>query len=238
MKKLIFIFTLLFPVLLFSQNKIDTIIVKGKVRVIETGAIPYDIIVWNKNTGNFVLGTGMGEFEILINKTDTIVVSAIGYDQKQFCFKDSSNWSIKNHIVWITKLQRNLRQVEIVEKRPVEAIQSDIKKLGVKPDPFLKSINPVESPISYLYYMYSKREKDKRLVIELENNDLMRKLLKELLGHYVEYNLIKLDNSEFDAYLDRCPINENFLKNASDYLIASRLKECFEFYKSRPYNNH
>ena len=64
----------------------------------------------------------------------------------------------------------------------------------------VSSIDAFQSPITFLYQQFSKVERSKRLVAELENNDKRRELLQELFVKYVDYDIIQLESEEFKDF--------------------------------------
>ena len=110
-------------------------------------------------------------------------------------------------------------------------IQKDIEKLGVKKDEaMLEDVNMIESPITALYQMFSRRERSKRLVAELENEARMRALLKELLTKYVEADIISLHDEAFDDFIDFCAVSDDFIKRSSQYDFAMYIKSRYQIY--------
>ena len=64
---------------------------------------------------------------------------------------------------------------------------------------------------------FSKREKSKKLLAELEYKESQEEIVKELLKIYVHHKIIELDDYEFGKFIEFMNINEEFLKTASDY---------------------
>ena len=65
----------------------------------------------------------------------------------------------------------------------------------------------------------------------VKNNDLKRALLKELFAKYVAADMIDLDNSEFDAFIDYCNVSDDFMKNSTQYEFILFIKKKFDIYK-------
>ena len=92
----------------------------------------------------------------------------------------------------------------------------------------LSGINAVESPITFLYQSFSRRERSKREARELRNERNRRDLLKELFRKYVSGNIIHLNNDEFDDFIDFCTISDDFMKRTSQYDFIMYVKKKFE----------
>jgi hypothetical protein len=132
----------------------------------------------------------------------------------------------------LRKFEIQLKQVEIFTKRDLEAIQKDIETLGYdKEDYMLSGVDAVSSPITALYQAFSRRERNKRMVAEMRNNDRRRDLLKELFRKYVDNDIIQLNSVEFDDFVDFCGVSDAFLKNSSQYDFIMYVKKRFEVFR-------
>ncbi|MEY4851744.1 MAG: hypothetical protein RIS99_139 [Bacteroidota bacterium] len=205
----------------------QTIQVDGRVKSPQgTPITGNQVYIVNKTNGRFVVADAFGRFSIQLEKNEDLFVSCSGFQREIISFKDSTYKFNYQVVIKLSPLAYTLKPVYI-PRRPVDEIRKEMQTLGVEKSAAAKLINPIENPISFLYYVFSKRERQKREIMELENQDRTRKLLKELLRLYVEEGLFFLPDQQFDAYLDRCPIPENFLKSASDYDLVARLKSCY-----------
>jgi hypothetical protein len=122
--------------------------------------------------------------------------------------------------------------VEIFAPRDLEQIQQDINKLGYnEKDYMLSGINAAQSPITFLYQQFSKKERSKRQVAIMENDDRKRELLKELFRLYVDYQIIELNNEEFDSFVDYLNVSDEFMINSSQYDFLIYVRDRFKDYK-------
>ena len=126
-----------------------------------------------------------------------------------------------------------MKPVIIIPPRELEVIQKDIEKLGYKKEDYMVSgIDAFESPITFLYQSFSKRERAKRNIAQLRNEDNKRKLLKELFRKYVDNDMITLDEEKFDDFVDFINVSDEFLKNSTQYDFILYVKKKFELYKT------
>jgi hypothetical protein len=95
----------------------------------------------------------------------------------------------------------------------------------------LSGINAAASPITFLYQQFSKVERSKRQVAYLENEDRKRELLKELFRLYVDYEIIVLNDEQFDDFITYLNVSDDFLKNSSQYDFLIYVKDRFRDYK-------
>jgi hypothetical protein len=56
------------------------------------------------------------------------------------------------------------------------------------------------------------------------------KVLKELLRVYISYDIVNLDEEEFEDFITFLNIDENFLKTSSEMELVTFIKDKFEHY--------
>lgn len=226
-------FLLLFSFLVSAAFAQDGMIrIKGTVYDLgNKGSIP-NLMIVNKRTQQGYFGTNSGYFELDVKRTDTLIIAATGFQTIKIFLKDSILDSSKNISIALKKLEITLKPVEIFTKRDLEEIQKDIETLGYeKEDYMLQGADVLESPITALYQAFSRRERNKRLVAEMRNNDRRRELLKELFRKYVDNDIITLDNADFDDFVDFSNVSENFMKTSTQYEFIMYIKKRFEVYQ-------
>jgi hypothetical protein len=209
-----------------AQN--ERIKINGKVFDPDNPSVYYSLMIINKTTQHGIIGEPDGTFSVFAHKKDTIIIGCMGYQTTKISFVDSvlkEEYHIK---IPLQKLSITLKQVEIFAPRDLDKILSDIERLGYsKKDYVISGIDAVQSPITFLYQQFSRRERSIRKVAELQNEDRKRELLKELFQKYVDYSIIKLNNEQFDAFIDFCNVSEEFLKYTSQYDFIMYIKYKF-----------
>lgn len=210
----------------FAQT--ERIKINGKVFDPENPSVYYSLMIINKSTQHGILGEPDGSFTVYANKKDTIIIGCMGYQTTKISFADSVLKEEYNVKIPLQKLSITLKQIEIFAPRDLDKILSDIERLGYsKKDYVISGIDAVQSPITFLYQQFSRRERSIRKVAELQNEDRKRELLKELFQKYVDYSIIKLNNEQFDAFIDFCNVSEEFLKYTSQYDFIMYIKYKF-----------
>ena len=86
------------------------------------------------------------------------------------------------------------------------------------------------SPITALYQAFSRKERNKRWIAEQEYKDNKARVVRELLSLYVAYDIIDLDQDEFDLFIQFLNINEDFLKTASEMDLVLFIKDKYEHF--------
>ena len=118
--------------------------------------------------------------------------------------------------------------------RELGEIVRDIEALGYDEKEHRTSgIDALTSPITFLYEQFNRMERSKREVARLENEDRRRELLKELLGKYVDYEIVDLEPSDFDAFVAFMDPGEAVLKALTQYEFILWTRERFTAWKVR-----
>jgi len=82
-----------------------------------------------------------------------------------------------------------------------------------------------------LYQAFSKKEKNKRWIAEQEYKDDQIRIVKELLALYVAYDIIELNEKDFDSFISFLNVNEYFLKTASEMELVLFVKDKYEHFQ-------
>lgn len=229
----IILFLLIMQVQLLAQiDEAPHIRITGVVYDIENNALLSNLMIINKSTQQGYFAGATGNFNATVSKNDTLIIAASGYQNKKICFRDSilkEDYFIR---VYMERLTVQLKEVKIIASRDLDAIQRDIDKLGYKKSDYMTSgVDAISSPITFLYEQFSKRERSRRHIAELRNEDRKRDLLKELLTKYVANDVINLSDDEFDNFIDYCNVSDEFMKNSTQYEFIMYIKRKYEFYR-------
>jgi hypothetical protein len=193
--------------------------------------IPLSVMVVNKTTGQGNFGSSEGNFNLSLNKNDSIYISTRGYKMIKISFKDSVFKPIYKIAIPLSELSFQINTVEVFPQRDLNEIKEDIDKLGYNDkDYMLSGINAFQSPITFLYLAYSSKAQKERLAYELQNQDKRRELLKELFVKYVQHDIIDLETSQFDDFIDFCRITDEQMKRMSQYDFIMYIKDRYHIY--------
>ncbi len=220
--------SLLLFVFLSLAGYSQTIRIEGRVRDPHGQGIPNAIIVNNRTkTGSF--GNANGFYTIVCEKSDTLSITALSYYTRQLCMKDSVVKDVYHPTIFLDDRTYMLPVVEFISQRDLESIEEDLRGLGFDENQFKTAT--MQSPITFLYEQFSKRERSKLAVSRMEYEDKKRALLKELFHLYVDYDIIELTNEEFDAFIDFMHVSDEFIRQSTQYEFLIFVKEEFQQYK-------
>lgn len=189
------------------------------------------IINLRLRTGSF--GKPDGSFSIKCHRTDTLSLTSLGYHTRTISCADSAAKSAYNFgKIFLDTRVYKMSSVEIFGQRDLEKIQQDIQKLGYNEKDFMMSgLNAMQSPITFLYQQFSRKEQSIRKVAELENEDRKRDLLKELFKYYVDYQIIDLSNEQFDDFIAYLNVSDEFMRTSTQYDFLIYVRDRFKDYK-------
>ncbi len=237
-QKLLYPFILLGFLTLISNYSIaqlpcdSTLVISGWIFQSESQIIPASMAV-NRNSGGGAFVEYDGSFLVRACPGDTLVFGAIGfYTVEKVVVQDMDKESLN---IRLKKLKVELGTAEVFAPRTLNQILKEIETLGYNEKDYIVSeIDAISSPITFLYQQFSRVEKSKRLVAELENTDRRRELLQELFSKYVDYDIIQLEPSEFKAFAEFCDPGDELLKEWSQYDFITYVKRQFAIYNMMP----
>lgn len=215
-----------------SHLHAQQISVSGRVMDAETPQLLLEqVMVINLRTQAGVFADAENRFTISAGKNDTIIVTALGYSPGKLCFRDSALHERYEIIVPLRRISIYLKEATIFVPRSLSRIEEDFSKLGYDARDFrLSGINAWQSPITALYQEFSRKERSKRRVAELMNDDRRRELLREVLENYRRSGLISLPYNEYNAFIDYLGLNDFLLKTFSQYELALYIKNKYYAY--------
>ncbi|MFM7814487.1 MAG: hypothetical protein ACKO66_08225 [Flavobacteriales bacterium] len=191
-----------------------------------------NIIVLNNRTRKGLFGKPDGTFQTTCRRSDTLSITSLGYSTRTICFKDSLVHDTFRFRIYLDTRYDVMPTLVFFGERDLEEIQKDIASLGYNEDDYMLSgINAAISPITFLYQQFSKKERSKRQVAIMENEDRKRELLKELFKHYVDYEIITLNDDQFDDFIDYLNVSDEFMRSSSQYDFLLYVKDKFQDYR-------
>ena len=213
-----------------AQQK--NISVQGKAMDQEFPALRLEqVMVINLRTQQGIFAHPDNSFSVQAEKNDTLIVTALGYRAHKICFRDSAQETTFKIIVPLQKLSITLEEATVFIPRSLSRIEEDIKKLGYNAKDYkLSGVNAWQSPITALYEAYSRKERSKRKVAEMMNEDRRRELLREVLANYSRSGLIRLRYNEYNAFIDYLALNDFMLQSMSQYEMAVYIKRKYYNY--------
>jgi hypothetical protein len=216
------------PLITFAQC--DKVFVSGKVVDTLRPQSFYNLMVINRTTGRGIFGQPDGYFSVYVRPNDRIALSTKEYPIYEFIAKPDSNCQCQV-IAYIEKLPQDVQEVVVKPLKTLEQIKEERKNLVLRETRQVTGIEALQSPITALYQAFSKKEQNKRWIAEQKYKDDQRQVVKELLRLYVAYEIIEMEETDFDDFIIFLNADPDFLKTAAEMELVLFIKDKFEHFK-------
>lgn len=231
MKEIIAACIILFSVGFSSAQDCDQVLFTGKVRDTLRPNTFYNLMVINRTTGRGAFGQPNGTFSVYASNGDSISLSITGYPPVHTRVKADSNCQFVRSFI----IEGNPQELDPVTVRPLKSLQEirdERQALAMRETRTVTGVEMLQSPITALYQAFSKKERTKRWIAEQEHQDNQRDILKELIRTYIAYDVIELNDNEFDEFIYFLNMDEQFLKTASEMELITFIQDKFQHYKA------
>lgn len=227
MRSIIFILLLSLGNTIFAQQ--NEIVVNALVVDENHNPVPFADIAFRRLQLGFSTNKD-GYFSTKMLQSDSLVIFKKGHVPTKVTFIDSIPRDEYAVIITLQRTPLELTEVQISAIRTHQQVREEINKLYVKNTDLNPDARPLTNPISYLYELLSKHEKEKRVASQLETEAAKRIVLKDLFRLYNNYNIIDLDEDEFDRFITYLNMPYSYLQQTSDYDLAVSIKRMFAGY--------
>lgn len=187
-------------------------------------------MIVNRRTGQGVFGQPNGTFSVYVNNGDSLSISVREYPLVKLVVKADSNCQFLKTI-FIEPKPQEVREVVVRPLKSLEQIREEREALAMRETRMVTGIEMLQSPITALYQAFSKKEQNKRWIAEQNYKDDQRRVVKELLRTYIAYDIIELDEEEFDNFIAFLNVNEDFLKTATEMELITFIKDKYEHFR-------
>jgi hypothetical protein len=213
-----------------SFAQCEQVLVSGKI--VDTLRLQnfYNLMVVNKTTGRGVFGQPNGHFSVYANSGDLIALSTKGYPVYQFVVKPDDNCQAKI-LAYVERLPQEVPDIIVRPLKTLEQIKEERENLALRETRTVTGVSALQSPITFLYQAFSKKEQNKRWIAEQEYKDDQRRIVQELLRLYVAFDIIELTEAEFDAFITFLNIEEQFIKTASEMELILFIKDKYDHFR-------
>lgn len=173
-----------------------------------------------------------GYFTTKVLMTDTLLLFKSGFLPQKVMIKDTMFFPDKTVLVRMFHVPIELTEVQITAIKTHQQIRKSINNLYVPNTDLYPDAKPFQNPISYLYELISKKEKEKRLAANLQTEFSKRSILKELFRLYNAYDIINLPEEDYDNFITYLNMPYEFMQSVSDYDLAITVKYKFKEYRN------
>lgn len=225
-----FLFFILFLSNIGIAQKCDKVLFTGRVMDTLRPQSFYNLMIVNRSTGQGVFGQPNGSFSVYVSNGDSLSISVKEYPVINLVVSADSNCQFKKRII-IEGKPKELREIAVRPLKSLEQIKEEREALAMRETRMVTGIEVMQSPITALYQTFSKKEQNKKWIAEQVYKDDQRKIVQELLRTYVAYDIINLNDEDFDHFISFLNINESFLKTATEMELITFIQDKFEHFK-------
>ena len=185
-------------------------------------AIPFSYAV-NKASGRGSVANDAGVFSILVSPRDSILVSSMGYLPVKLMVPDAFTPADTLRIKLFPK-PLPLREIVVKPFGLSEKEKRNYERI-------INYTRPgIESPISALYYTFSREGKSREKLRQLLERELYEEKYYNRLIPFLQYRQINLASFDLRAFTRYCPLTDDFLNNANNYEFFFAVSRCFDSY--------
>jgi len=251
MLKTRFIFLSFFVVLtciVFGQERT---MLKGKVVDFITYQPLSHTCIHNISSGLMTFSNASGDFSMLLNNSDTVAISCVGYSMEIFVINDSllntkqritfklimrsimlrevTIYALKPYPLFVQDLTKAVPQKKIeipnIEISPEEKASYDINKGNI-----LRG-TPLASPITALYEKFSHKAKMGRMYASLIDNQEEVIRLAQKYNTDIVHRITKLENERLEDFMLYCSFTYYTLVTSTDLQIKKMIADKYIQYK-------
>lgn len=192
--------------------------------------MPFAYVV-NKNAGVGTLTDDGGKFFIKIKPGDTLSFSYVGYGVTKL-FTHELKDSVKNNTLIIKvslkpKIQELSPFVIATHSFSIERKESYERKINE----YKRGISsPLASPISAMYYAWSKKGNELQKLSALYQNLIIEEIKEQRLSAEKIRVMTGNDTLNVKDFLIQCFLPNQFITTSSDYELFFAVKQCYKQY--------
>ncbi len=206
------------------------LLVRGVVVDADSGDPIPGVAIVRRQTGDGVVSNSEGKFELKVSWSDSLYFSAVMY--KNITLRPPDSLFRKEGQVMTVKLKSNTFELNAVNVQADEsvplAMQSDVFK--EKPrvgDYFFR-------PLSVIFYYASKRERRKRKLVAIVQQERMMEKFEEIYNREKIAEYSGLVDSQLDSCVVFCNQNINLTEKDTEDVVKWKMMQVISaYYKQR-----
>lgn len=250
MKKLVYIFILIWSVFGFSQTDSLQVKITGKIVDLKSNEAVSRVTILNKNTLETALASENGQFEIVANLNDKLLFSHLGYNYVEVDV--TNNWlNGSNKIIALSEKVTEIETVLILKYPLTGYLEIDTKLIPVNEnyrfniqglnlgyEPGMKAKNATENllksltnPVDLVYNLFNSKEKELKKILDLKNDQNFKELLSRTSDRESLMMLLQLNKLEIEKILEKCNYSKVFINTATDLQVLDALASSYNDYR-------
>lgn len=229
-----------------SDENEETVNLSGEIINKEDGEIVPYVHIINATTNEGTTSDLSGKFSLTINRSDTLIFSAVGFEKYSLTLVDNEIKSRDYYIrILLDQSSYELAPVNIYAFKDEAGFKQDILNMQL-PDPAnskivipgayegpaapkdLNSNFSLGSPITAIANVFSKEAKELRKYGKVLKDAPKQKALNEKYNLEVVKEITGLKDEELNQFMHFCKIPEDYILKANDYEIILAVNACYK----------
>ena len=248
-RNLILLFLLnLIVIAAFGQQRT---LFRGKVVDFVTYQPLSNTCIHNLSSGLMTFSSASGDFAMLINNTDTIAISRVGYDMEMFIINDSIYDSKQRITFRLIMRSLMLKEVTIYAMKPYPMFIQDLVKATPQKKVEIPGIEisaeekvtydinkgnllrgtPLASPVTFLYERFSHKGKMNRMYASLVDNQEEVIRLSQKYNPEIVQRITKFEGERLEDFMLYCSFTYYTLVTSTDLQIEKMINDKYVQYK-------
>jgi hypothetical protein len=196
--------------------------------------------ILDKASGQRFIGNRAGLFKANLSPTDSVQITAIGYETLFFLAKDIIPEKQDDTIqLFMRPKAYQLKDVTIVYSNRRQDSLAQLAAEFLKNDPLMNNYERVMnanegglmSPLTALYMEYSKEGQDRRRFMEFVRHAEMLKQVDRRYNKKTIKRATGLEDEYLDAYIVYCKLERSFILSSSDYDLILAMRQCADRFR-------
>ncbi|HEX5171097.1 MAG TPA: carboxypeptidase-like regulatory domain-containing protein [Cyclobacteriaceae bacterium] len=247
--------TALFVIFLSPSAQAQSFIkISGSVIDKESKApVPY-VHIYTKSWEKGTVTDDRGHFAIIIDRSDTLIFSSVGFDKYRFRIKSDDNRSIYHVVIEMNSKTYELEPVVVHAYMSFDEFKQQILDLNIPTEKEEYSLNiprgyklppeggdgsmlnpsvKIKGPISALVDVFSKDGKERRRLESIQELKARDRIISSKYNLEVVRKVTHLQNDDAKRFMEWCKFEDDYILQASDYELAVAMLKCLdEFHKT------
>ena len=226
-----------------SQSLDSLIMVQGQLRDVTTGVpIPYAHII-NPKFKRVEVSDTLGFFTIPMRKTDTLLITAIGYEDTRFTLPGFWPANHYSGVIYVKEKIYHIEGVTVHGLGTYEQFKQKVLSLDLSKDKVIKMQNYYDKILTEEAIKYQKvstgfsfslrtpEERSLKKLAKVEEEQKKQDLIDSKFNKAIISQLTGLHGSELEKFMRYCQLPEDFILKSPEYDILVRVKDLYENYK-------
>lgn len=191
--------------------------------------------VLNRSQQKKAISSRQGYFKLLASPTDTIIITAIGYDSISFIAQELMGSNGSDTIVVLLKSKNYLlKEAKIVSSNPKRDSLARAAAEFLKTDPLMNNYDRIlnrqkgglMNPLTAMYQQFSKEGKDAAKFEDFLYYMEKQKLVDRRFNRDFVKKATNLSDIQLDEFMVFCKPDKDFVLTASEYDLIAKVQQC------------